>query len=56
MRPRISALIVIAIGLLFLMQNLGVAHVDLGHLIAKWWPLILIAVGISMLFKRNSNR
>ena len=56
MRPYLSAFILIAIGLLFLLQNLGIADINLGHLIATWWPLILIVVGVSMLFKRGSAR
>jgi len=57
MRPNVvSAIIVIAIGVLFLMHNLGIGHFDLGELISKWWPLILIAVGVNMLFKRGSAK
>ena len=56
MRPYLSAIILIALGVLFLLQNLGVANINLGHLIATWWPLILILVGVSMLFKRGSAR
>lgn len=56
MKPRISAFIVIAIGVLFLLQNMGIANLDLGNLISKWWPLILIAVGISMLFRQRGPR
>jgi len=57
MRPNVvSAVIVIAIGVLFLMHNLGIGHFDLGELISKWWPLILIGVGVNMLFKRGSAK
>lgn len=56
MRPYLSAIILIVIGVVFLLQNLGIADVHLGQLIAKWWPLILILVGVSMLFKRGSAR
>jgi len=57
MRPNVvSAIIVIAIGVLFLMHNLGIGHFDLGALISKWWPLILIVVGVNMLFKRGSAK
>ncbi len=52
----VGPLILILIGVVFLLQNLGIGHFDLGHLISKWWPLILIAVGISLLIKRNSSR
>jgi len=57
MRPNVvSAIIVIAIGFMFLMHNLGIGHFDLGALISKWWPLILIVVGVNMLFKRSSAK
>ena len=57
MRPNVvSAVIVIAIGVLFLMHNLGIGHFDLGELISKWWPLILIGVGVNLLFKRGSTK
>ncbi|HEV2608253.1 MAG TPA: DUF5668 domain-containing protein [Xanthomonadaceae bacterium] len=56
MRPNVSAFILIAIGVLFLMHNLGIGNFDLGRLISTWWPLILIGVGSSMLFNRGSAR
>jgi lia operon protein LiaF len=46
-----AAIILIALGALFLLANLGVIP-NLGALIAKWWPLILIAVGASLLLRR----
>jgi hypothetical protein len=54
----VGALVLIAIGLIlmgawFLLQNLGFAGIDFSELLSKWWPLILIAVGIGMLFKRS---
>jgi hypothetical protein len=47
----IGAVILIVLGVLFLLANLGLVP-QLGSLIAKWWPLILIAVGVSMLLRR----
>ena len=38
---------------------LGLINVSLAQLFKTWWPAILIAVGISLLFtreNRNSNR
>ena len=51
----VPAVIVIVIGVIFLMQNLGIGNFDFGHLVRVWWPLILIAVGFSMLFKRSAK-
>ena len=46
--------ILILLGLVFLAHNLGLVpfHV-LRDVIATWWPLILIAVGISGLMRRK---
>ena len=52
MRPRqTGALLLIGLGVLFLLSNFGwLPH--LGSLFARWWPVILIAVGAGMLLRR----
>jgi hypothetical protein len=50
-KPRTGAIILIVVGALFLLSNLGWLS-RLGPFIAQWWPLILIAVGVSMLLRR----
>jgi len=50
-KSKIGALILIVLGVLFLLANLGWIP-RLGPLFAQWWPLILIAVGASMLLRR----
>lgn len=55
MKPSVSGLILITIGVLFLMRNLGV-NLHLGELFATWWPLALVAIGIGMLFKNRPPR
>ena len=46
--------ILIVLGLLFLAHNLGfVPFRVLRELIATWWPLILIAVGVSGLMQKK---
>lgn len=51
--PRIGwliwPLVLIAIGALFLVDNLSGGTFDAGDLIARWWPLILIALGVGVL-------
>jgi len=42
----------IGLGILFLLANFGVIP-NVGALLAKWWPAILIAVGASMLIRRG---
>ncbi len=47
-----GAVILIALGVLFLLSNLAVIP-DLGPIFAKWWPLILIIVGVSSIIRRQ---
>jgi hypothetical protein len=44
-----GAIVLIAIGALILLHNLGYLHVSQ---ILKWWPLLLIGIGASMLVNR----
>jgi lia operon protein LiaF len=46
-----GAIILIGLGVLFLLSNFGLLP-NLGALFARWWPLILIAVGAGMLLRR----
>jgi len=49
-RPKLAAVVLIVLGVLFLLGNLGwIPH--LGPLLHQWWPAILIAVGVWMLVK-----
>jgi len=50
-KPRTGAIILIVIGTLFLLSNLGWLP-RLGPLFAQWWPLILIVVGVLMLVRK----
>ncbi len=47
----LAPLILIVLGVLFLLSNLGLLP-HLGPIFAKWWPLILVAVGVSLLLRR----
>jgi hypothetical protein len=51
LRYSVAALILIVLGVLFLLSNLGVIP-RLGPLLHQWWPLILIVAGVSLLFRR----
>jgi hypothetical protein len=51
-RSRTGAFILILIGTVFLLINLGVLPVaELKALLAQWWPLILILAGVAMLLR-----
>ena len=51
-RSRTSAFILILVGGLFLLSNLGIIP-QLGPLLRQWWPLILIVIGVVMLVQRS---
>jgi hypothetical protein len=54
---RIGAIVVTLLGVLFLLVNLDVAPAEpLRALLAQWWPLILIVVGIAMLMGPGPHR
>jgi len=47
----LGPIVLIVVGILFLLSNLGMLP-NIGHLFTKWWPLILVAVGVSLLLRR----
>lgn len=42
-------LIILVLGMLFLLKNFGL-EVNVWHLIGKYWPLILIYIGMKNIF------
>ncbi len=50
---RIGAVVLIVVGTVFLLNNLGVAHLSIREIAAKWWPVILIVAGLSLLVRRT---
>ncbi|PPU76185.1 hypothetical protein XcuCFBP2542_10885 [Xanthomonas cucurbitae] len=51
MQRLIPGLFLIVLGGLFLLNNLGLTRMNLGELIAAWWPLMLIWGGIHQLVR-----
>ena len=47
----IPALFLITLGTLFLLNNLGLTSMDLGDLIATWWPAFLVVAGVRQLLR-----
>lgn len=45
--------VIVAVGTLFLLDNLGV--LDAGELISDWWPLVLIAAGLLSLVNNRRH-
>jgi hypothetical protein len=50
-----GAYILIALGIIFLLSNLGLLP-PLGKIMALGWPVILIIVGISLMLRRSSHK
>ena len=53
-KSRIAAYILIGLGIIFLLSNLGLLP-PLRSLMAHWWPVILIIVGIWLLLRQQSS-
>lgn len=50
MKGNVAAVVLVVAGVFFLLSNLGLIHISIRELIHTWWPLILIAVGLSLFF------
>lgn len=54
---RFGAIALILVGTAFLLINLGILPVrELKALLAQWWPLILILIGVWMLVRPQRGR
>lgn len=51
----VIAIVLIVLGVIFLLGNLGTINVDIGNLISDWWPLILILLGVIGLFQARGT-
>lgn len=48
---------IIAIGVLLLLGNLDILHIrDIWHLLATWWPVLIILWGLHMLVNDLDRR
>lgn len=47
-----GAYVLIALGTYFLLRKQGWLP-DLGPLVSDWWPVILIAIGVAMIVRRQ---
>jgi hypothetical protein len=45
----VGALLIIGLGVVFLLHNLGLFSLDQ---VFKWWPILLIGMGLAMLVSR----
>jgi hypothetical protein len=54
MRSSFGALLLIVVGVLFLLSNLGLVP-QVWPLLRKWWPITLIIAGVIMLLERRGK-
>ncbi len=45
--------ILITIGIVILLNNLGMVEGDFWTIVWQWWPVLLVAIGLDSLFRRN---
>ena len=51
-RPPVQVLLgvlIVTVGVIALLSQLGILTVDLGQLFSDWWPLLIVGVGLSAL-------
>jgi small neutral amino acid transporter SnatA (MarC family) len=47
-------LLLVFFGGLFLMRNFGL-HINVWHLMGKYWPVIIILIGVKLLIPKHSK-
>ncbi|MGB4062216.1 MAG: DUF5668 domain-containing protein [Azonexus sp.] len=55
MKGNFAAVALIAIGAIALAVNLDLFELDLVGLIRKWWPLVLIVLGVGLFFTPDDS-
>jgi hypothetical protein len=48
MKGNFAAIVLIVIGTVFLLLNLGVLNFNLLQLVGVWWPVVLIGLGVGL--------
>lgn len=56
MKGNFAAIALVVIGAVALGVNLDLFELDLVALIRKWWPLVLIALGVGLFFTPDDGR
>ncbi len=54
--PVLFGVVVVALGVVWLLRNLGVVEVDIGDAIATYWPVVLVIWGVDALASAVSVR
>ncbi len=56
MRGNVASIALVLIGLLALGVNLDVFQLDFAALARKWWPLVLVALGVALYFTPDDSQ
>lgn len=56
MKGNLAAIVLVVVGAVALGVNLDLFELDLVALLKKWWPLLLIALGIALFFTPEPSR
>ena len=56
MRGHFGAMVLVVVGTLFLLSNLGLLDINIVGLIRTWWPALLIALGVGLFFAPDSKK
>ena len=54
-RSLVWPLVLISIGILFLLNNLGLVSWNLWSLLWRMWPVLVVAIGLDLIFGRRSG-
>ncbi len=56
MKGNFAAIVLVVVGAVALGVNLDLFELDLVALLRKWWPLLLIGVGIALFFTPDESK
>lgn len=56
MKGNFAAVVLVVVGAVALGVNLDLFELDLVALLRKWWPLLLIGVGVALFFTPDETR
>ncbi|HAI85488.1 MAG TPA: hypothetical protein DCL63_00680 [Firmicutes bacterium] len=51
----VFGIVLVLLGVVFLLNNLGVTRISIGDMIETYWPLVLVAVGLSAVLKPRGD-
>ena len=52
---RIVAIVLIVVGAVLVLNNLGVTRLSIREIAMTWWPVLLIIGGLSLLLRRRGH-